>query len=223
MKRTPSFLFFVLFFLSCNKNPAGTCPTPQAEIETATTSCELPDETTPVEDVSPVSAEALNWNADIYFVNFDDAQEDKVQKAVALIKKVIASKEFRHKVLNYTYNGKKSFFDNGGFTNAEVYQKILNGAEKMGDTTKNNTMNVELELYYAATNTIGYTYPNSTRIWMNTKYFNTYTPVKVADNLTHEWMHKIGFGHATSYSESRNHSVPYAVGYIVEELAKTLP
>jgi hypothetical protein len=81
-------------------------------------------------------------------------------------------------------------------------------------------MNVELELYHSPSKTIGYTFPDTNRIWMNTKYFNRYTPVKVADNLMHEWMHKLGFTHEMKYSERRNYSVPYAIGYLIEELAE---
>ncbi len=198
VKFTPLFIFFVFFFLSCNNKP-GT------------------DSTESI--AGSVNSEAISWDADIYFVNFNEAQELKVRTAITLIKKVIASEEFRTRVLNHTYKGEKTFMDNGGFTNAEIYQQILDGAEEMGNTTKNNTMDVELELYYDATTTIGYTYPNSGRIWMNTKYFDKYTPTKVSDNLTHEWLHKIGFTHATSYSTSRDYSVPYAIGYLVEELA----
>jgi hypothetical protein len=153
-------------------------------------------------------------------VNFTSAQEQKVQKAVEIMKKVIATKEFKDRILAYSYNGKQAFVDNLGHTNAQIYQVILDGAEKMGNTTKNNTLDVELELYYAATTTIGYTYPNVTRIWMNTKYFNGYTPLKVAGNLMHEWLHKLGYGHASTWSVSRDHSVPYAVGYLMEELGK---
>lgn len=159
------------------------------------------------------------WDADIRFVNFESHQEEKIQHAIALIRKVVASPEFRERILNHTYEGKKTFVDNRGLTNAEIYQKIADGAEIIGDTSKNQKMNVELELYHSKTKTIGYTYPNTTRIWMNTKYFNRYTPVKVADNLMHEWMHKLGFTHAMKYSVERNYSVPYAVGYLVEELA----
>lgn len=166
-----------------------------------------------------IPAQALSWDADIYMVNFKPTQEEKVKEAVKIIKKVLTSAEFRERILNYTFNGKKEFNDNQGLSNEEVYQKILDGAEKMGNTTKNNTMDVELELYHQATTTIGYTYPNTVRIWMNKKYFNKYTPIKVADNLMHEWMHKLGFTHATTYSKDRDHTVPYAVGYLVEELA----
>jgi hypothetical protein len=80
-------------------------------------------------------------------------------------------------------------------------------------------MDVELELYQNTSNTIGYTYPHTSRIWMNSKYFNKYTPVQVADNLFHEWLHKLGFDHAIKYTLRRNYSVPYAIGYLMEELA----
>lgn len=170
-----------------------------------------------------VPREALTWDANLYLVNFTPDQEEKVRNAVTIIKRVIASEEFKQRILNYSHNGKKGFVDNGGFSNEEIYQKILDGAEQMGSQTKNNTMDVELELYHQKTNTIGYTYPNVVRIWMNKKYFNKYTPLKVADNLMHEWMHKLGFTHATSWSSSRDHTVPYAIGYLVEELAALQP
>lgn len=157
-------------------------------------------------------------DARIHLVNFPQEQEEKVHKAVELIKKVVASPEFKDRIVNHTYEGKKTFVDNKGYTNEQIYQLILDGSETMVPG-KNGRMDVELELYQQSTNTIGYTYPNTTRIWVNTKYFNKYTPVQVADNLFHEWMHKLGFDHALKYSKSRNYSVPYAIGYLVEELA----
>lgn len=163
---------------------------------------------------------AHTWGAKIYYSNFSAAQEAKVEKAISLIKKVIGTEEFKERVLNYKFKGKKKFYDNAGLSNAQIYQKILDGAEIMGNTHKNNTMDVELELYHAATKTIGYTYPNVTKIWMNKKYFNKYTPEQVAGNLMHEWMHKLGFGHATKWSTKRDYSVPYAIGYLMEELTK---
>lgn len=167
-------------------------------------------------DVHPL---AFSWDADLYLVNFDTTQEQKVRKAVQIIKRVITSKEFKDRVLNYQFNGNRGFVDNNGLSNEEIYHRILEGAEQMGNTAKNNIMDVELELYHQTTNTIGYTYPNTSRIWINKKYFSKYTPIKVADNLMHEWMHKLGFTHAVHWSKERDHSVPYAIGYLVEELA----
>lgn len=196
MIRTFSLLFLFFFFASCINN---------------------------IHAADDVPAQAFTWDADLHLTNFNREQEEKVKKAVEIIKKVIGMKEFRDRVLNYSYKGVNQFFDNKGMTNAEVYQTLLDGAEKVGNTSKNNTLDVELELYYQTTNTIGYTYPNTHRIWMNTKYFNKYTPIKVADNLMHEWMHKLGFTHAVTWSKDRDHTVPYAIGYLIEELAASLP
>ena len=57
---------------------------------------------------------------------------------------------------------------------------------------------------------------------MNTKYFDRYTPYQVAGNLTHEWLHKMGFTHDSAATSTRPYSVPYAVGYIVRQLAGEL-
>lgn len=210
--------FFLLFLclpsLSTHASPAEV-PAPSVHLKPIKSI-----ETAVKNDVHPL---AFSWDAELYLVNFDDIQEQKVRKAIQIIKKVIASKEFKERILNYEHKGKKGFVDSDGLTNAEVYNRIMEGAEQMGNTTKNNSMDVELELYHQKTNTIGYTYPNTVRIWMNKKYFSKYTPVKVADNLMHEWMHKLGFTHSVHYSEERDHSVPYAVGYLIEELAEKLP
>ncbi len=168
-------------------------------------------------DVHPL---AESWAARVRLVNFDRSQKEKLWHAVTLIQRVIRSTEFRTRVLNYEYQGKRRFIDSGGLSNDAIYNKIFDGAETIGGLPGDNGMDVELELYHQATNTIGYTYPTVQRIWINKKYFAKYTPVKVADNLMHEWMHKLGFTHETSWSHDRDHSVPYAVGYIVEELAQ---
>lgn len=166
--------------------------------------------------------EALTFDTNLTLANFSNSQQDKVLKAAEILRQIVASEEFRDAVINHTYNGEKTFVDNGGLTNTQIYQRFLKGAEKL-TPTQNNTLDAELELYYANTSTIGYTYPNTKRIWMNTKYFNEYTQGQVAANLTHEWMHKLGFGHDSSYNTARSYSVPYALGYIVSKLAKSYP
>lgn len=164
----------------------------------------------------------ITWDAKIKMINFEPHQEKKVLKAVRILKKIITSDEFKERIINFNYNGKRNFIDNKGISNQEVYQKILEGAEQIGNTSPNNLMDVELELYHQSTTTIGYTYPDTSRIWINKKYFTRYSPAKVADNLMHEWMHKLGFTHETKWSKDRDNSVPYAVGYLVEELAQKI-
>lgn len=162
--------------------------------------------------------QASLFEANVQMVNFPKEQEKKIIKAIQLIKKVVTSDEFKERIISHAINGKKTFMDNNGFTNEEIYQKIIEGAEVL-KPDKNKSMDVVLELYNQANNTIGYTYPHTSRIWINSKFFNAYSPVQVADNLFHEWMHKLGFDHEIKYSKNRNYSVPYAIGYLVEELA----
>lgn len=161
-----------------------------------------------------VPAIAHSFDASIKFVNFTAADQQKVENAVDLLKQVIASPEFKLEVLDHTYNGSKTYVDNNGLSNSQIYQVLLEGAEKLRPI-KNHAIDVELELYFQDNNVIGYTYPSSMRIWMNTKYFNNYLPTQVAGNLAHEWLHKLGFTHATSWSIARDHSVPYALGRMI--------
>ena len=159
-----------------------------------------------------------SFETDVKLINFDQQQSKKIKQALDLIKRVVGSDEFRERILEHKYKGKKEFFNNSGLSNEEIYQKIVDGAEIM-NPEKNFRMDIELELYHEKTNTIGYTYPHVVRVWMNKKYFEKYTPVQVADNLFHEWMHKLGFDHDIKHNPDRPFSVPYAIGYLIEELA----
>ena len=168
-----------------------------------------------------IPPEALRFETSLLLVNFNDSQREKVEDAADLVKRVISSQEFKDAVVNHTVNGVKTFANNNGLTNLQIYERIIIASERVSPA-KNFTLDVELELYYENSSTIGYTYPDSTRIWMNTKYFNTFSPYKVADNLTHEWIHKLGFVHDAAATEARPNSVPYAVGYIVRDLASRM-
>ncbi len=167
---------------------------------------------------SQVPSTALTFDTNLDLIGPTTTQSTKVAQAEALIKKVVSTEAFRNAVLNHTYGGIKTFVNNDGLTNLQIYNKILEGAEEL-NKVKNNRMDMGVEFYYAATNTVGYTYSNITKIYVNTKYFNTNPPAYVSGNLMHEWLHKLGFTHASSYSTSRDYSVPYAIGDIISSLA----
>lgn len=236
------FIVGLLFLLvSCNQ-PADNCQTkdaPQSTIEKedekplASDGCTTPENPSepqnpeepteptdpgeePVDDV-PEEAKIFDINATLH--KFDANDEIKVKKAFEIIKKVVATQEFKNRVINFTYKGQRTFVDNGGMSNEEIYQTILNGSEEL-IPGHDHQMDLELELYYSSRSTVGYTYANVSKVWMNTKYFDPYTPCEVAGNVFHEWTHKLGFGHSSSYSTARDSSVPYALGYLVEELGK---
>lgn len=166
-----------------------------------------------------VPTKAMTFDTNVTPIGTTSSQEAKLQSAERKIKDVIASSAFRTAVLNHKFNGKKTFKDNGGLTNAQIYQRIIDGAEKL-QPSKNNRMDMGVKMYYENSNTVGYTMTNSKNINMNKKFFNKYTAASVSRNMMHEWLHKLGFKHAVNYSTSRNYSVPYAIGNLVGKLAK---
>lgn len=222
------FLLLSLSFLliSCNNNP--DCQNQESLSEQEAQACPIEPQPDPGTDPLPgpepdegeeVPHEALIFEARADLYNFDPVDEEKVYKAIEIIKKVIASKEFRNKVLNYTYDGQKQFVDNKGLTNAQIYQILLDGKEDLRPVI-DHEMDLELQLYYSWTSTVGYTTPGELRIYMNTKFFDNYTPAEVAGNVFHEWTHKLGFTHDSSYSVRRDSSVPYAIGYLIRDLGR---
>ncbi len=205
------FLFVFLFVLvACGKPDGGKgCQT---------MACEVSNFSLATTEEGNIPPEALLFSTLVSLVNFDVSERTKVENATDLVKKIIMSQEFKDAVVNHIYNGQKTFVDNSGLTNLQVYDRIIIGAEKLFPE-KNFRLDVQIELYYEESSTIGYTYPSTPRIWMNRKFFSRYTSYQVAGNLTHEWLHKLGFTHAVSDTDSRSFSVPYAVGYIVRRLA----
>lgn len=218
MMRTFSFLFLFFFLASCGGGGGGGSQGNGATSQIdSNTSAESTD--TGAEETTPATTDAQTFDVNVKLSGFSKAHEDKVMKAIDLIKQVVASDEFKSKVLNKKYNGKKTYVDNGGFTNSQIYKKILAGAEKLSPS-KNNAMDLTLQTYYENAIVIGYTKASIKTIYMNRKYLAQFEPHQVAMNLFHEWLHKLGFGHAAESTANRPHSVPYAIGYIVRDLAK---
>ena len=223
-------LLLLSLVVSCGKSGGGSDNGPETAMgeesgievddvdsqtgSTSQSTANAPDET--------VDNDAITFETNIKMYKFTTSGKKKILAAAELIKEVIASPEFKKKVLNHKVNGKRTFVDNGGYSNAEIYQKILDGSEKL-TPGNNNTMDLEIELYTDnSSNTVGYTYPSTIRVWMNSKYFNQNTPALVTTNMVHEWLHKLGFKHSAKATTTRKYSVPYAIGYMVRDMAKAL-
>lgn len=221
-----------LFCVSCNKSGGdSSSSTPVTDITNVDTS--NPDAQNPTPEpqpapipapapapVSTIPALALSFRTNVdYLSGFDSSDEEKYDEAVSIVKKVVATEAFKTKVLNHVYNGTKSYANNNGLSNAQIYQTILDAAEKL-TPSKNNTLDVGVKLYYTNNSVVGYTSTSITYINVNTKFFDSYDPNEVAGNLFHEWLHKLGYGHDSTATTRRPYSVPYAIGYMIRDLGK---
>lgn len=209
MIKTITFLFLTLLFISCGKS-GGSQSSSGDEVSL--------DE---VSVGSPVPSAALNFDVNIKLDNFSPGQENKILTASDLIRKVVASEEFKDAILNHSYKGQKTFVDNGGKSNAQIYASIIEGSERLRPGV-DNEMDLDLEVFNRNDDTVGYTFPSEIRVWMNGKFLNRNSPAKVTTNMMHEWLHKLGYNHSYESNASRPYSVPYAIGYLVSRLAQRL-
>lgn len=170
-----------------------------------------------IPEQDPMANLAIN----VSLTNFNETQEAKMQEALKRLKLVINSVEFKERVLNHTYSGEKTFVENNGLSNEEIYYKIMDGAEDLLPEV-DQEMDLDITMYYKYSSTVGYTYPNTTRIWVNSRFFNGYSYGQVAANATHEWTHKLGFGHSYYNNSSRPYTVPYGIGSIISDLVDSM-
>jgi hypothetical protein len=149
-----------------------------------------------------------------------------LEKARSLLERVVNSEEFKQQVVNHTYGGKKTYVMNNDLSNEQIYAQIMSAAEQFPKVTAaDQNIDLHTELYtsnWFGRNTIGYTNPSTSKIYVNTYFFYYADASAVAGNLMHEWLHKLGFDHDYNSTASRPYSVPYAVGYIAEELVRKI-
>ena len=174
------------------------------------------DPKTPTEDLGESGYPILNYVLELE--NFNSTQDQRVKEAMRKAHTVLNSKAFQDRVLNHEFQGSKTFVDNRGMTNLQIYQTIMEGREDLLPKV-DHTMNISLSMYTNNwTSTVGYTYPDTLTIWVNSKFFNSNSYGRIAANVVHEWTHKLGFEHSYYNDYARPYSVPYAIGSIVEEL-----
>lgn len=202
--------------------PGGTPPIPEPPVVVDPSPDPIPD---PSPELPPDPAETFKIN-----ITFGGdakyntaARREKYNKAIALMKRIIATKEFRDRIFAHSYSGNDfAFMSNDPCKSDDcVYQHILDGNEKRKNI-KDNEMDMEVRFYYSSGNTVGYTYSNVDYIYVNVKYFDSYALSSVCANMIHEWLHKMGYGHDSSATTRRPYSVPYAVGGIARSVGKSL-
>lgn len=141
---------------------------------------------------------------------FTEKEFIKFKSAVELLLLVVNSQEFRRRIFN------SEFLYTNGLSSLEIYNLFMSGKDQYSGA--DNDLDIKITIYYANNRTVGYTYPNTNRTWINRKFFQYYSIDKIVNNLVHEYCHNIGFTHPSSgYSQF---NVPYAIGNIAGELAR---
>jgi hypothetical protein len=151
----------------------------------------------------------------------DNVRLDKLQKAIDLLERTLNSELLFHRVKNHSLNGRKMFVESNNVSNKAVFLKLNNGDETLTRGIDHEA-DLTLTFYRAMTSTVGYTTPSITLIKINLKFFDQYSLAEVAGNLAHEWSHKLGFTHPSQNTPTRVHTVPYAFGYMVRDIAEDL-
>jgi hypothetical protein len=225
LKKNANFLILLILilFTACENEsqvPLGECTLPeQQEEQFSSDDNKEPQE--PKVCLLPVKAQEANLTIDVQLTDFNEPQEQKMFDALERLEIVINSKEFKQRVLDHEYKGKKTFIDNNGLSNLDIYNIIIQGAETLNEEI-DSEIDLDLTLYFKSNSTVGYTYKNTNRIWVNDKFFKDYTLAKVAKNVSHEWIHKLGFGHDKKKTKDRPYSVPYGVGNIIKEMIELM-
>jgi hypothetical protein len=144
--------------------------------------------------------------------NFTPEMIEKHETARKMTEEAVNSKELYDKIMAFT-------FDNTlGLTNQQIYSKIMDGAEDLNPVVDHQA-DIWVTAYYQNNRVVGYTTQLTNVTNVNTKFFNQYDYADISDNMFHEWLHKIGFDHSSAHDYI---SVPYALGYMVEDLVHDL-
>lgn len=146
---------------------------------------------------------------------------EKIKSALKWTEQVINSEEFRRAVIDHTWQGKRQF-SSTSMSTQDVLTSLIIGREILSKID-DYEWDLDLELYYSRlSRVIGYTYPNVTTVYMNSKYFAYFSVPQVVNNIVHEHCHKLGFDHDFNYTDRRPYSVPYAVGDIAQRVCEKM-
>jgi hypothetical protein len=160
-----------------------------------------------------ISRENKKWTIKEHaLIGFNAAEKEKHRTAQRMLETVVNSWEFRQELLALALTS------TGGLTNAKIYNVIINGAEVLSPEVDYEA-DIHVNAYRKKGVVVGYTYSHTEKSWLNLNFFDKYAYDSIAQNLLHEWLHKLGFGHTSANEKS---SVPYAVGALAKKLVKHL-
>lgn len=210
-------MLFVLSSLAACQPSSTSSGSDATTVDSSTPSVTV-DETPVATD--PVPVEATTFETKIITQGLSVEQEMEVQKAAEIIKLVVSSEEFKERILNHTVNGVKTFLNNNGLTNEQIYQKILEAAES-DNLVKDNIMELTLELIPQTSSTKSWftrIVSGIRKIFVYLNLFQNTTPAGIAQTLFQQWLSKLGFEQPSDSSTKL--TVQSAVSSIIRELGE---
>lgn len=148
---------------------------------------------------------------------FAESEKAKLLEAIKYLEKQINTPWFKNEIIF-------SLFTSTTLDNYSIYNLIMSGKEVLQPEV-DNEIDVDITIYntWPWVGTIGYTYPDTIRTWINRKYFKQFSVADIAANIAHEYCHKLGFTHPFYDSEERRSSVPYVVGDLISQQSTRYP
>ncbi len=158
-------------------------------------------------------------NAQIHAMNgFSAIEQLKFLRATKLLLHVVNSGEFQKWFLQSELKFTERTAGGKTYSNQELYDYIVSGSDQL-DVNKDFDIDIDVTLYtprWPLSKVCGYTNPGTRRTWINERFFAKYDFAAIANNIIHEYCHKLGFDHFKDWDTS----VPYQVGNMVEKLAR---
>lgn len=159
--------------------------------------------------------------------NFKLDELKKVCAAQQMLNRVLNNEKFREHVLKFTTEGlfrfhyRRTFLGkwiDKPYSNREVYEIITQNSDNDNQEIKQVDLDLEM-LPGGEVEQLGYTNPDTRKIYTYRNWFNNLSLGEYANHLAHEWCHQLGFNHASKPTEKTSHSVPFGIGKITEHLS----
>lgn len=142
------------------------------------------------------------------------ARKAKALKTQEEMQVIINSENFKQKVLAMNYHGETSHWKRASAR--EIYEVIMAGTETLVDE-EDKIISIILDDYWTLRGVIGYTYPDSATVFVNTRYYDKRESKLVGSNILHEYFHTLGGSHDSTRTPERPYSICYQLNRVYEQ------
>lgn len=172
----------------------------------------------------------FDFKVKLEVLNYKESEIKVIKKAAQGMAFALGHPEFKNFCMNFSYKVKycrwklfkrkchwkefKQFHKSNGKSNIQVYNHIISGQEILPDVTQpDNEADVFLKIdRKCRKGVIGWTKKSIRWQYLCAWVFREKDWIYIAGNLTHEYLHKLNYGHSPDKNAHRKGTVPYAIG-----------